>query len=407
MKSIIRWAIDNAPAMNTLMIGVLVMGALSLAGLRREVFPEFDLEIVLVTVPYPGASPEEVEDGICQKIEEAVRSIDGIKKQTAVAKEGAGSLVLELKTGADPKRVLAEVRSEIDRIPSFPLLAEDPEVEQLTIREAVIQVGVLGPDVDEPEAERQLRDLTEHIRNDLIRLENVSQATISGAKEYQIDVEIPEATLRRHGLSLRDVAAILRRENFELPGGTIRTDAQEVLVKGDNKRITGEEIAELPLVSLPSGAKLTVGDLGRVRDGFADQTSMTLVDGRPTMVVSVNAASSEDLLATTADVRKYCEEATLPLGYELVTWGDRSVDVEDRMNLLAKNGLQGLFLVLIVLAIFLNLRVAFWVALGGMEIPMNPPRGRQQNKRLRSRDGVKASDFPEAFIVDEPLREIK
>ncbi len=152
MKSVVRWAINNSPAMNTLMVGVLVMGAFSLLNLRREVFPEFDLEIILVTVPYPGASPEEVEDGICQKIEEAVRSIDGIKKQTAIAKEGSGSLVLELKTGVDPKKVLAEVRSEIDRIPSFPRLAEDPEVKQLTMREAVIQVGVLGPDVDEPEA---------------------------------------------------------------------------------------------------------------------------------------------------------------------------------------------------------------------------------------------------------------
>ena len=364
MKSIIRWAIDNTPAMNTLMIGVLALGALALLKLRREVFPEFDLEIILVTVPYPGASPEEVEDGICQKIEEAVRSIDGIKKQTAVAKEGSGSLVLELRTDVDPKKVLAEVRSEIDRIPSFPLLAEDPEVKQLTIREAVIQVGVLGPDVDEPESERQLREIAERVRNDLIRLDNVSQATISGAKEYQIDVEIPEATLRQHGLSLQQVANILRRENLELPGGTIRTDAQEVLVKGDNKRITGEEIAQLPLVSLPSGANLSVADLGTVRDGFADVTSRTRIEGRPAMVVSVNATSNEDLLAVTADVREYREQAELPPGFDLVTWGDRSVDVEDRLNLLTTNGLQGLLLVLVVLTLFLNLRVALWVALG-------------------------------------------
>jgi multidrug efflux pump subunit AcrB len=364
MKSAIRWAIDNAPAMNTLMVSVLVMGALAVANLRREVFPEFDLEIILVTVPYPGASPEEVEDGICQKIEEAVRSIDGIKKQTAVAKEGAGSMVLELKTGVDPKKVLAEVRSEIDRIPSFPLLADDPEVKQLTVREAVIQVGVVGPDVDEPEAERQLREIAERVRGDLIRLENISQATISGAKEYQIDVEIPEATLREHDLTLRKVAATLRRENFELPGGTIRTDSQDVLVKGDNKRDTGQEIARLPVISLPSGAKLTVGDLGQVRDEFADVTSRSRVDGRPAMVVSVNTTSSEDLLAATADVHAYCKDAALPPGYELVTWADRSVDVADRMNLLKRNGLQGLVLVLIVLAIFLNLRVAFWVALG-------------------------------------------
>lgn len=364
MRSVIRWAIENAPAMNTLMISVLVLGALGLIGLRREVFPEFDLEIILVTVPYPGASPEEVEEGICQKIEEAVRSVDGIKKQTAVAKEGSGSVVLELKTGADVRKVLAEVRSEVDRIPSFPLLAEDPEVKQITLRQPVIQVAVRGPNVDDPGLERKLRDLTEEVRDDLIRLENVSQANITGAKQYQIDVEIPEHTLRRHGLSLRHVAQIIRRENLELPGGTIRTDSQEVLVKGDNKGLRGEEIARLPLVSLPSGAVLTVGDLGTVRDEFADVTSRTRVNGRPAMVISVDATSAEDLLAMTADVKDYVKKAKLPPGYDLKTWGDRSVDVRDRMNLLGKNGLQGLALVLIVLAIFLNLRVAFWVALG-------------------------------------------
>jgi len=364
MKSAIRWAISNSPAMNTLMVGVLALGLISASSLRREVFPEFELEIVLITVPYPGASPEEVEDGICQKIEEAVQAIDGIKQQTAIAREGSGSVVLELKTGVDPAKVLAEVRSEVDRIPSFPQLAEDPEVKQLTLRDPVIQVGVLAPDIDEPGAERQLRDLAERVRDELIHLEHVSQASISGAKQYQIDVEIPESTLRQYGLSLRNVANILRRENMELPGGTIRTDSQEVLVKGDNKQITGADIARLPLISLPSGGKLTVGDLGKVRDGFADATSQSRVDGRPAIVISVNTTNSEDLLATTADVIQFCQQKQMPSGFDLVTWDDRSIDVQDRMNLLVSNGLQGLFLVLLVLAVFLNLRVACWVALG-------------------------------------------
>ncbi len=366
MKSIVRWAIDNTPAMNTLLVAGLLVGLFSLLNLRREVFPEFDLEIILVTVPYPGASPEEVEDGICQKIEEAVRALDGIKKQTAVAKEGAGSLVLELKTGVDAQRILSEVRSEIDRIPSFPLLAEDPEVKQITMRQPAIQVGVRGPEVNEPEAERQLRDLTEKIRDEIVRLDNVSQANVSGARQYQIDVEIPEKTLRRYGLTLQRVAQILRRENFEMPGGTIRTESQEVLVKGDNKRITGEEIARLPLVTLPGGAVLTVGELGTVHDDFADAISATRVDGRPAMVVSVDATSSEDLLAMTNSVNEYVKQrnASMPAGFDLVVWGDRSIEVRDRMQLLARNGMQGLLLVLLVLAVFLNLRVAFWVATG-------------------------------------------
>ena len=143
MHELLRRAIKNTPAMNTLMISVIVVGLFSLWSMRREVFPEFELEIILVSVPYPGASPDEVEEGICQKLEEAVRSIDGIKKQTSVAKEGAGFLVLELQTSVNVQKVLSEVRSEVDRIPSFPLLAEDPEVKQITLRQPAITVGIV------------------------------------------------------------------------------------------------------------------------------------------------------------------------------------------------------------------------------------------------------------------------
>ncbi len=364
MKNVIRWAIRNSPAMNTVLIATLAVGALSLLSLRREVFPEFDLEMILVTVPYPGASPEEVEDGICQKLEEAVRSIDGIKKQTAVAKEGAGSLVLELETTADPRKVLAEVRSEIDRIPSLPALAEDPEVKQVTMRQPAIHVGVAGPDRAGPVAERELRDIAEQVRDDLIRLPEVSQANISGAKDYQIDVEISEETLRKHGLTLRGVAQTLRRENLEMPGGTIKTDAQDILVKGENKSVVGHEIANIPLLTQSNGAVLTVGDLGVVRDEFADTTSYNYINGQPGMVISVDRTSEEDLLAMTDAVHAYVKSKSLPAGYRLLTWGDRSIEVRDRMDLLGRNGFQGLVLVLVVLALFLDSRLAWWVALG-------------------------------------------
>ena len=364
MKSAIRWAITNTPAMNTLMISVLAVGLLSLVTLRREVFPEFDLEILTVMVPYPGATPEEIEEGICQKIEEAVRSINGIKKQTAVAQEGAGTLVLELETGVDPQRVLSEVRSEVDRISTFPLLAEDPEVQQITLRQPAIQVGLIGPDLDTADAEWELRDLAEEIRDDLLRLPAVSQAEIVGAKDYQIDIEIPEGTLRRHGLTLQEVARIVRRQNLELPGGLLRTESQDILIRGKNKRLVGEEIAKIPLVTQPNGVVLTVDDLGTVRDEFTDVTSETRVEGRPAMVISVERTSSEDLLAMTDAVLRFVEQRELPPGYEMITWEDRSVEVRERLALLTKNGLMGLALVVFVLASFLELRLALWVALG-------------------------------------------
>ena len=152
MKAAIRWAIQNSPAMNTLMVAVMLIGFISMFLMRREVFPEFDLEIVLISVPYPGASPSQVEEGICQKLEEAVRSINGIKKQTAVAQEGAGHLVLELENNiSNVQKILNDIRSEVDRIPSFPVLAEDPEVQQITLRQVAIRVGLLGSDVNTPQ----------------------------------------------------------------------------------------------------------------------------------------------------------------------------------------------------------------------------------------------------------------
>jgi len=394
MKSLIKWAIDNTPAMNTLMAAILLVGAVSLFFLHREVFPEFELEIILVTVPYPGASPEEVEEGICQKLEEAVQTIDGIKNLHAVAREGVGNVILELEADVpDVQKVLNEIRSEVDRIPSLPDLAEDPEIKQITLRREAIQVGVIGPDDDSPEAEVALRDVAERVRTELLHLPSVSQAELLGTKQYQIDIEIPEATLRKYGLTLQDVARVVRQENIEVPGGTMKTDLQEVLLRGKNKHEIGHEIAKIPMVTDANGVVLTVDDLGDVRDEFedvaaqhciavaqdgtadqadgeSDSVSRRRIDGMPGLVIKVDKTAKEDLLAITDEVRDFVDRAgepggfALPPGYRLVYWGDVSVVVKDRLSLLARNGLQGLALVFLVLAAFLEIRLAFWVALG-------------------------------------------
>jgi multidrug efflux pump subunit AcrB len=362
--------------MNTLMASILVVGAVSLYYLHREVFPEFELEVILVSVPYPGSSPEEIEEGICQKIEEAVQTVDGIKKVYGVARESFGFVILELESNVpDVQKVLNEVRSEIDRIPSFPDLAEDPEVKQLSLRREAIQVGVIGPEDDSPEAEVALRDVAERVRRDLLLLPSVSQAELLGTKEYQIDIEIPERTLRKYGLTLQDVARIVRQENIEVPGGTMKTDTHEVLLRGKNKHEIGREIAKIPLVTDPGGVVLTVGDLGTVRDEFEDvaalhrinEAELNRASGLPGLVIKVEKTTKEDLMAITEKVRKFVEEANASdeyKGYRLTYWGDLSEVVEDRLSLLARNGLQGLALVFLALAVFLEIRLAFWVALG-------------------------------------------
>ena len=367
MRTIVSWTVRNMPAMNTLVLSILLVGGLSFMSMRREVFPEFDLEIVLVTVPYPGATPDEVEEGICQKIEEACRSVTGIKKITSVAQEGMGFCVFELQDSVkDVQKTLGEVRSEVERIPSMPELAEDPKVEQVTLRTPAIKVGVLAPKNAASDAvgEGELRDVAELVRDDLLALPAVSAANLLGAKDYEIDIEVSEKTLRKYGLSLQKVAEIVRRENLELPGGTIRSEGGEILLRGKNKRYVGAEIAKLPLVTLPDGLVLTVGDLGTVRDEFADVAATNRINGRPGMVVSIDRSSGEDLLAMVAAVKKYVATAKLPAGYDLAIWADQSIDVQDRLDMLIENGLQGLAIVFVMLALFLDLKIAFWVAMG-------------------------------------------
>ena len=389
MKSVIRWAIKNSPAMNTFLIAALLIGAVSMVVMRREVFPNFSLEILLVSVPFPGATPEETEEGICQKIESAVSGIDGVKKMTSVAQENFGYVILELNsTVKDVQKVLNEVRSSIDQISSFPPRAEDPEVRQIVFRAPAISVGIIGPTVEkgnELEQQKQLRLLAEEVRSELLDLRPVppqsplrrlcaklfqpkgsavSGADISAERPYEISVEVPEDALRQFGLSLRGFAQTIRQHNVEVPGGKMETASQELLLRGNNKRELGDEIAEIPILTRPNGDVITIDDIGNVVDGFAETNSSILVNGHPGLVLQVSKTNDEDLFTIVETVRNYVAEKKVPEGYKLDTWGDISVDVRDRMELLTRNGLQGLLLVFLVLALFLDLRLAFWVAMG-------------------------------------------
>ncbi|WP_372724029.1 efflux RND transporter permease subunit [Novipirellula sp.] len=379
MRSLIAWSVKNWQAMNVIMLGTLLLGAWSLSQLRREFWPDFELYVVNISVVYPGASPDEIEQGILEKIEEAIRTVDGIDEMTSSAREGIGSVTLELDSDtkqADAQRVLTEVTTLIDQIPSFPELAEKPDVRLNTNFTTAIRVAVLGPknsgagngnnDEAVAEAALELRRVAERVRNDLLALQSVSVADLVGAPDYQIDIEIPEHTLREYNLSLSEVAGIVRANNVELPGGTLKGRSQEILLRGSDKSEIGEEIASIPLVSQNSGVVLTVGDLGIVRDEFAVDATINEVNGRPAVVVSVESTSADDLIAVSEEVREYVEneKARLPDGYSMLHMRDRSVSVKNRLNLLASNGWMGLLLVFLVLALFLEMRLAWWVALG-------------------------------------------
>ncbi len=373
IKHIVRIAIRNHSALNLCMVATMVVGAMCLNLMHRESFPEFELDRIMVMVPYPGAAPQETEEGVGQKIEEAVRSIEGIKKVTTVAQEGSCTVLLELIPGGRlPDRVLDEVRSGVERIPSFPLEAEDPQITLVTNRRPSIRVGLIAPDsaARQPNGaltigeQLRLREVAERVRDDLLAMPSVAQVDYLAARDYQIDIEIPEAALRSHGLTLKQAADIIRRENRELPAGAIRSQSQEVLLRGNNRRTRGKELEELPLVTQPGGAVLTVADLGRVRDEFADTTAVNVINGKPALALSGMRSTTPDLFVMIDGVQEYIQTATMPAGYELMTWSDESVEVRGRLDLLLENGAQGLLIVFVLLLLFLDPKLAFWVAVG-------------------------------------------
>jgi multidrug efflux pump subunit AcrB len=412
VKPLIDWAVKNWQAMNVVMLGILLLGTYCLVNLRRDFWPDFELYVLNVSVVYPGASPDEIEVGILEKIEEAIRTVDGIEEMTSSAREGVGSVSLELDpdaTQADAQRVLTEVTTLIGTIPSFPELAEKPDIRLQTNFVTAIRVAVLGPaippvatdpmqlvstiqdtvfpippanvDANEPnsrpatgardeelkaEAALALRRVAERVRTEILALPSVSVADLAGTPDYQIDIEIPEATLRKYNLSLQGVAEIVRANNVELPGGTLRGRSQEILLRGSDKSTVGEGIEAIPLVSEPGGAVLTVGDLGRVRDEFAVDGTINEVNGRPAVTVSVETTSSDDLIRVSEEVREYVrrERENLPDGYSMVDIQDRSTSVKNRLDMLSKNAWMGLILVFIVLALFLDMQLAWWVMLG-------------------------------------------
>lgn len=364
MRRVVTWCVANSRAMNIVVLAILLFGAVALLNLRRETFPAFKLEIILVSVPYPGASPAEIEDGVCRKIEEAITSVEGLKKVTSVAREGAGSVVCELHSNVrDVQKVLNEIEAAVDRITTFPELAERPEIQQVTFRDAAIRVAVLGGARMDERTEWDLREVAEEVRDDLLQLPSVSNVNLMG-RNYQIDVEIPEETLRAYNLTLAQVGDVVRRRNVEMPAGGIKTQTAEYLVRGKNKSLVGAEIAAVPVLTTPDGATLTVGDLGTVVDGFEDKESESLINGRPAVVLTVQKTQSEDVIQICREVKEYVKEKRLPEGYEIVLWGDASRMVEERLDMLRENAVQGLVIVFVLLSLFLEIRLAFWVALG-------------------------------------------
>ena len=382
MEAMIKWFSKNHVAGNFLMLAVLMAGFASWFTLRKEIFPELAIDAILVKVPYPNATPEEVERGVNVPVEEAISDLTGIKKIRSTAAQNIGTVTIEVETGYDVREVLDDVKSRVDAIDNFPEEAEKPLLEEIIVKSPVLSLAVTtDQDVDE----KTLNRIAEQIRDDLLTFEepppdgifdflaralggkaDISQVDVAGTRDYELSIEVSENRLRELGLSHAQVAKAVRETSVDLPGGSIRSEGGELILRALGKRFTADEFRSVPVATRSDGSVILLEDVATVIDGFEDVDLSTRFDGKPGVLVNVYRVGEEDTLRLVRVVNSYLDtaEVRLPKGVNLAIWNDQSSYLQGRLDLLMRNAMWGLLLVLLVLALFLRPSLAFLVALG-------------------------------------------
>ncbi|MBW2442706.1 MAG: efflux RND transporter permease subunit [Deltaproteobacteria bacterium] len=360
-KGPIAWMAGHSVAANLLMLVFLIGGAILAGQVKKEVFPDFDLDRVNITVPYPGASPEEVERGVVLAIEQAVQGLEGVKEVTASAQEGMGSVRVEMIEGENIQRLAQDIQNEVDRINSFPEEAEEPQVVIAQRRRYVVELALYGD-----QSEWVLREVAEDIRDRLIQDPDITQVDLVGVRDYEISIEIPQATLRAYNLTLEEVAARIRRTAVELPGGAIKAESGDILVRVNERRDYGHEFGKIPIITANDGTRVLLEDIAAINDGFEETDNFATYNGKAAVMIQVYRVGDQTPISVSDAVHRQIEiiNQILPPGLAIDARRDRSEVYRQRMDLMMRNGYLGLGLVFILLAVFLEARLAFWVSLG-------------------------------------------
>jgi multidrug efflux pump subunit AcrB len=360
-KGIIAWFAANHVAANLLMLFIIVAGLISAFTIRKETQPEFQLNWVQVEVPYLGAAPQEVEEGVVIKVEEAVQDIKGIKRIRSRAREGFGSVTIEANIDADINQVLNEVKTRVDAISTFPALTEKPVIYKQEVENPVMMIAIHG-DMDD----FARKAIANEVRDELMQLPQVNKVVYFGDRPYEISIEVSEHTLRKYGLTMSEISLAVKNSSVDLPGGTIKSEGGDILLRTKGQVYTGQEFARLVLRTFPDGTRLTLGDIATIKDGFVETEGYGRFNGRPTATLQVVAGGQQNELDTAAAVREYLgkKETELPAGVEMDTWIDLSRYLEGRLALMFDNMFMGAILVFVMLSLFLRMKVAFWVMVG-------------------------------------------
>lgn len=360
-KGLLGWFASNHVAANLLMVLIIVAGLMGIFSAKMEVFPEFSLDMINVTVPYLGASPADVEEGVCLRVEEAIAGVEGVKRMTSSAAEGAGLTIVEVEEYADPTEVLDDVKAEIDTIITFPEETEKPVISEIKSRPKVISIAVYG-DV----SEKVLRQLADQIRDDLTAKEDISQVDVAGIRPYEISIEVPEENLRRYNLSFDQVTRAVRDSSLDTPAGSVKTSGGEILIRTKGQKYYGPEFEKIVVLARNDGTIVRLSDIAVVKDDFEDVDLYSKFNGKRSAFVQVSRIGEQDALDVAGTVKEYVEQkrSFLPKGVSLALWEDDTLILRDRMNLLKRNAYIGLVLVFLCLTLFLNMRLAFWTTMG-------------------------------------------
>lgn len=360
----IAWFVRNPVAANILMVLVMALGFYSaLNRIPLEVFPEFELDVVNITVAYPGATPREVEDGVITRIEEAIADLQGIKDIYSDAAEGTAQMRVELDKTHDVTEMVNRIKTRIDGIVNrLPADAERPVVEQLTRRREVVSVVVASNRLSETE----LRLQAEAIRDEMLRLPGITQADLGGVRPFEISISVPQSVLRQYGISLDTIAQAIRNASRDIPGGTVKTSGGEILVRSLGQAYRQADFANINIISGKDGATIRLGDIAHIEDSFNEELLYSEYDGQRAAFINVYRVGDQNAIKLANTIKTYLKErqATLPEGVTLTYWRDNSKSIKARLATLTSSAVQSAILVFIILTLFLRLDLAFWIMLG-------------------------------------------
>ncbi|MXY55056.1 MAG: efflux RND transporter permease subunit [Gammaproteobacteria bacterium] len=362
VHGLIGWFAKNHVAANLLMLAIIGLGVYALAWeIKKESFPEFIRNQIQVQVPFRGATPEEVEQGVILRVEEAIKSIEGVVEYRSFAGEGGGTVYIDFDSRADVAEKMDEVKLAVDGISTFPTDTERPIISESRFRNAVIDIQLTG-ELDET----TMKELADRLREEIVALPEVSFAQVFGSRPFEISIEISEDTLRQYGLTLDRVAQVIRQWSIDLPGGSIRSEAGDIRLRATGQAYTGQEYEDIVLLTRPDGTRIRLGDVATIRDQFAEVQSYSFFNGKRSFGINVLASEEQNPIDVSAAVKAFVEERnqTLPPEAQMTAWGDSSFYLKGRIDMMLKNMALGAVLVFIILGVFLHLKVAAWVIIG-------------------------------------------